>query len=468
MSSISAQCALAASLICLFSCERQPLSAQFQEKTCAEDLQRVGARCGTVSVPENYAHPDRRRIDLNVVVLSALEDAELKEAQFEIDGGPGVAVTGAASFYATDGAMYRRRRDIVMADLRGAGLSHPLRCGEIEIYDAGDPWRPIYPSDLVERCAADLRKSADLSQYTTTTAARDLESVRVSLGYDRVVLNALSYGTTLAAEYMRHYPKRVTAAALTGPVPPSRTPPRYHAEAAEKAFARLSEACVRDAACAAAFSDPAEDFRRAREAADAHMDGGGEIFAERVRRRMYSAADARALFSDLKAAASGDFSRLMTASAAGPGIADGPYLSITCAESFPHFNLEEARAASRKTKFGDYRLRRQATACEEWNVQPSSSSLPKRSQIPVLLITGEFDPVAEPEWSQEFLTAFPRGRQLTLPGGGHILDGMSDLDTCFDPLVVRFFDEKDAQRIDADCVKRMTPPNFILPQSAVR
>src|SRR3977135_4188739 len=70
--------------------------------------------CGKLTVFENRETRSGRTIDLNVVVLPAVDSSSREEPLFDLAGGPGVAATGAASFYAKDGKEYRRHREIVL------------------------------------------------------------------------------------------------------------------------------------------------------------------------------------------------------------------------------------------------------------------------------------------------------------------------------------------------------------------
>jgi pimeloyl-ACP methyl ester carboxylesterase len=434
----------------------------FDVKACPAAWTAFAIVCGEVRAPEDYAAPDRRSVALNVVVLRAAGDNDEHEAQFELDGGPGLAVVDTVAFYATDGAMYRRTRDVVFVDMRGTGGSNPLRCPEIEQYNESDAWGAMYPGDFVARCAAQLSAGADL-KYTTSNAVRDLETVRAALGYERIVFNALSYGTTLALAYIAEHPERVRAAVLTGPVPVDRTPPRHHATAATRALQKLFAACAAQASCRAAFPDPAAALQRAHANAASISDERADIFMERLRSQLYSAAGARRAMLTIQRAANNDFSAI-DALPEGPGriFADGLYLSITCAESFPHFPIDEASASAGATAFGDYRLRRQIAACAAWPVAPNIPPSPTQPlQTPVLFVSGEYDPVTPPEWVDYLLPLFPNGRHIILPGAGHIVDGMSDLDTCYDPTIVAFLDSADAANLDAACIKGMRAPDFL-------
>lgn len=448
----------------LVACATGPPPA-FGPKACpAEWAGIAGVECGDVRVPENHAAPDGRSIALNVVVLRATDANEGREAQFELDGGPGLAVTDTIAFYATDGSMYRQARDIVFVDMRGTGGSNPLRCPGIEQYEASEPWGAMYPVDLVARCAARLSGGADLSQYTTSNAVRDLETVRAALGYESIVLNGLSYGTTLALAYIAEHPERVRAAVLTGTAPANRMPPRHHAAAASQALRKLFVACSAQASCRAAFPEPAAVLRRARANAAAISDEHAYLFMERLRTQMYSAPGARAVLLTIHRAANGNPGAFDSTSQ-GPerSFADGLYLSITCAESLPHFSLDEASESARDTPFGDYRLRRQSAACGAWPVTASVAPSPTRPlQTPVLFVSGEYDPVTPPEWVDDLLPLFPNGRHVILPGGGHIVDGMSNLANCYDPTVVAFLESADAADLDFACIESMRAPDFLI------
>lgn len=131
----------------------------FVEKPCASPDLVGKARCGTVAVPEDRAHPDGRTIGLNVIVIPASADHS-QPPLFDIDGGPSIADTKNAGFYLTDGARYHEHRDIVLIDQRGTGGSNGMKCPEIDAAEAA--YKPMYAVDLVRRCRAELEKRADL------------------------------------------------------------------------------------------------------------------------------------------------------------------------------------------------------------------------------------------------------------------------------------------------------------------
>ena len=108
-----------------------------------------------------------------------------------------------------------------------------------------------------------LEQSADLTKYTTSIAMDDLDDVRAWLGYDRINLFGLSYGTRAALVYMRQHPEHVRSAILMGVAPTDLKMPLHHSESAARAMDLLLGECEQDAACHAAFPQIRDDWKKA-------------------------------------------------------------------------------------------------------------------------------------------------------------------------------------------------------------
>jgi pimeloyl-ACP methyl ester carboxylesterase len=435
-----------------------PVGYQFVPRSCPSELSTTDAVCGYVTVPEDYTNRGGRTIDLNIVIFKAMKRGSERAAQFDLEGGPGFAVTDSARFYATDGATYRAHRDIVLADMRGTGGSGGLFCPKITRLEQTDPPAAMYPPELVQDCAASLSAHADLRQYTTASAARDIDAVREALGYRRIDLSALSYGTTLALRYIADYPDHIRTAVLLGTVPANRMPPRYHAQAAERGFNLMLQACATDRSCAARYPNPVADLERALARLDAQT---RDIYLEKIRTLLYSSETAREVPSILHKGASGDLQLLANAKS-DRRFADGLYLSITCSESLALMDLNTAIAASDATRFGAYRLRRQRDACRHWPIAASDPRLlaTPSSNVAVLFISGAIDPVSPPEWAAETAARFSAGRQVVVSQGAHLLDGMSGIDTCLDRVVPLFVEKGSVLGIDLSCFAAMQSGPF--------
>jgi pimeloyl-ACP methyl ester carboxylesterase len=485
--------------LALAPCARPGIAAMESPTTSAQGAGNAppgndGPLCGTLEVWENRTAREGRRLRLDVVVVPALDaiaGERSRNALFHLEGGPGIAATQAAGFFAgPEAAAFRQGRDIVLIDLRGTGGTNALRCPEIEGL-AADPRTALgemYPIDAVERCRAALSLRADLRYYRTDQAVADLEEARGALGYERIDLGGLSYGTRLALAYADAYPERVRSLLLTGVVPPGLRIPSLHAVAGQQALDLVFARCAEDPACRARFPDVASDWasliRALREQpatvawsppAGATSDAGdaeliltlsADVFAERVRTLMYSAFGAREIPFLVHHAARGDFKpfldRVLAPGGGGPDLAEGLYLALTCAEDVPFLDAAlRARAAA--TGFGTYRIDQQVRACSNWpreeGFRPQQSLRP--SNIPTLILAGEIDPVTPPQWGTDVLAGFSRGRQITIRDMGHIVDGLENL-ACFDAIAGQFLREADAENLDTDCLATMRPPAFRL------
>src|SRR5688572_973707 len=224
----------------------------------------ANAQCGTLMVPENRTTNRGRTIGLRVVVLPATGPQRAPDPVFFIAGGPGSSIVAEAGFLARHPSGLRERRDFVLVDQRGTGGSAVLDC---PFYGPPDSLQSFLgdfmPLDAVRRCREMFARERDLTQYTTTVAAQDLDDVRSALGAERINLSGGSYGTRASQEYMRRFPNRVRSATLFGLVPPSLHMPQYFARDAQRSLDAVIAECAADVACRAAFPNLQDDARRA-------------------------------------------------------------------------------------------------------------------------------------------------------------------------------------------------------------
>jgi len=210
------------------------------------------AECGSFTVPENPDQPDGRKIDLFVARVPAISIKKAPDPLFLIAGGPG---TSAVDLYTSSAPPFdrvRRDRDIVLVDQRGTGRSNRLDCkyGNDNLFDRIDEVE-IGPENV--KCRDDLSKKSDLRMYTTSIAVRDLDAVRVALGYERINLYGGSYGTRVAQHYARRYPQATRAVILDGVINPEEVLGPAIAIDAEQALQRILARCKADEVDAAIF-----------------------------------------------------------------------------------------------------------------------------------------------------------------------------------------------------------------------
>jgi pimeloyl-ACP methyl ester carboxylesterase len=438
----------------------------------------VSAQCAVLDVAENPADPGGRHIGLFVARVPAISRRKLADPLFVLAGGPGQA---ASSFYATvAGAFERihRDRDIVLLDQRGTGKSNPLDCAQDEdrLYRASD----AQIAAATARCLAALRPRAEVAYYTTAVAVADLEAVRAALGYERINLYGVSYGTRVAQEYLRRYPARVRAVVLDGVVPPALIVGPAIATDAEDALHGILARCAREAVCSASFGNPQQDYQTVRaaltqravsvEVADPatglkqHLEFGAEQLASVLRLGGYS-ADYAALLPLLLhgAAGSADYTPLaaqfLLLQRSYESLAEGMHNSVVCAEDVPFYDTQHIdRAALARTFMGTAQVDGLTTVCRLWPHGPVSADLhaPLHSEVPALLLSGGDDPVTPPRYAVEAARGFSHALTITLPGFGH---GQLTA-PCIGRLMAQFLASATVTRLDTSCTALARPMPF--------
>ena len=434
--------------------------------------------CGKLTVFENRETRTGRTIDLNVVVLPALDQKTKAEPLFDLAGGPGAASTDAADFYAGPGKDCRRLHDVVLVDQRGTGQSNRLSIPQEKTPQ--HYLREMYPVDYVREMRHSLEQRADLTKYTTSIAMDDLDDVRAWLGYDKINLFGLSYGTRAALVYMRQHPEHVRSAILFAVAPTDLKMPLHHSESAARAMDLLLGECEQDATCHAAFPQIRDDWKNVltqleKQPARVEYSSTGSaaattveiqrgVFAEKIRTWMYDRDKAARIPLIVHQAAAGDFAPFLQL-AISPSIpdfvADGMYLSATCAEDVPFIDQEEAARLNADNPFGNYRVFQQTRACGMWprGEIPADFLEPVRSNAPVLIVSGNLDPVTPPKYGEQVARYLPNSRHVIIPEAGHGPFGLSNPD-CIDRIAIEFLDKGDATNLDVNCVGRMERPPF--------
>ena len=156
--------------------------------------------CGHIMVPALRGDPAlgetkvafaiRHRRDLSQPSLGTI---------VAMDGGPGYAATAkpyASSLIAALGPVLRRR-DLVLYDMRGTGLSDAVDCPALQ---GGLIQQPI----AIGECADQL--GPRYAGYTSAEGAEDLDLLRRALGLGKIFFYGDSYGTFFGQAYAVRHP----------------------------------------------------------------------------------------------------------------------------------------------------------------------------------------------------------------------------------------------------------------------
>jgi len=438
--------------------------------------------CGTYEVYENRDARSGRKIGLHVVVVPATGEKKAPDAITYFAGGPGDASTTAAPGLAQELASLRESRDLLLVDFRGTGESNPLRCSYQDQrlgYLEG-----FLPLDGVRACWEEVRQKADPSFYTTSHAVDDVDDVRAALGYETLNVIGGSYGTRAALVYLRRHPERVRTVLLDGPDPTDSRSPVTFARDAQAALDGWFAECREDTACAAAFPEIESEFQSViakltagavdvevmnpRSGAVETVSLSKDAFAQTVRYMLYNTTTALKVPLYVHAAATGNFAPMgeMTVLFGGlvDSLADGFFLSVTCAEDLPFFEMDEADELAAGTFLGIYRSRSQKEACALWPVAAVDPSFlePVRSEVPVLVRVGQRDPVTPPRWGEEVIAHLPNSRLLVIPDGAHGTGSLAHME-CADEMGVTLIESGSVAGLDtATCAAQIERAAFDL------
>lgn len=427
----------------------------------------VEAQCGSLSVAENPAQPQGRRIELNIAWIPADEDGDLQpDPVFLLAGGPGQSATEVYPQLAPAFREVLRHRNVVLLDQRGTGKSNPLKCegGEDLPFDAG---LEAVRAETA-RCRDTLSKSADLRFYTTTDAVRDLDEVREALGVAQLNLLGVSYGTRVAQQYAMRHPDSTRALVLDSVAPNTLILGNEFAANLEHALDLQFDRCEQSPQCVEAVGHPRAQLDalmarlrseppmvRYRDAATGESKEEpltADAVAGVMRMYAYMPLMSSVLPLQLHEAAQGRYDGLMAlARMLGDSVAGqmamGMQLSVVCSEDA--FGLQ-ADPAQEGTLLGNQFSDFIGAQCELWprGGMPDDFHEPLRSDVPAIVLQGELDPVTPPRYGEEVVETLPNARLFVLRGQGHNVVGAG----CMPKLVAQFLDTTDAAALDGECL----------------
>ena len=438
-------------------------------------LTSIAAHCTTLEVPEDRAAADGRRIALSIAWVAPEAGEATSDPVFLLAGGPGQSAREGYPALERAFADLARHRNVILVDQRGTGDSHRLSCGSDETLDADDSIEAV--AGHARDCLAALSQRADVRHYTTTEAVADLDAVRQAIGAPTINLIGVSYGTRVAQQYMKAHPSSVRSVVLDGVVPNTLVLGQDHAKNLDATLATQFRRCAELPACAEKLGDPqarfralAEELRAAprkvhyRDATSGEPKDGEfsyPMLSALLRLYAYQPAIAATLPVLLDDLSRGESDAAMAQaqlllSSMGDAMAHGMGLSVSCTEDADELHPDPSDA---DTVLGGEFVAYIKAQCAIWprGQRPADFREPARGDVPVLLLSGELDPVTPPRYGDEVAQHLDHARHLVLRGQGHNVIGVG----CTPKLVARFIESTDPDALDAQCLERLaTLPPF--------
>jgi pimeloyl-ACP methyl ester carboxylesterase len=425
------------------------------------------------------------------------------------EGGPGYSSTGTRDFYLSLFDSLRDRRDVLIVDKRGTGLSAPIDCPDLQTGSTD--------LDAVTACVKQLGDTAWF--YGTDFAAQDIVAVLDALSIDEVDFYGDSYGTFVGQVLAGLYPQRLRSIILDSAYP-VRAPDVWFATDWAAAWSGIDLSCGRSPSCSGLGGTATSRVQKFINQVRAHPlkgkapDGNGDLQPTTVDTgELIYLIDAAGygppVYRDLDAAARAwldskdalPMLRLVaeqnTASVDEPAdFSYGLYAAVTCSDYPLLYDLRASRAVrnrqyaqaldaarqDRPTLFAPFTVDEgldsqvyitPLDSCLPWRAPPAELSpgapgapLPPRAQfptVPTLVMSGDLDSITSVIDANETTAQFPNAVHVVVPNLGHVV-AESDEVGCTLGIVQRFI--KNLTPGNTNCVQRVRPvrtvPRFAL------
>ncbi|MEX2964167.1 alpha/beta hydrolase [Microbulbifer sp. TYP-18] len=433
-------------------------SEAVDSRDCYLDGWRSALKCSRLTVGEGVT-----KVDLAVMVAPAVNEVG-RAPLYLLAGGPGQAASDLAPLLNLFDRI-NRERAIVLVDRRGAGRSEPLDCG----------WKLDPPDDLEVFSAqlADcyLQQKDFANSLSSRQEVDDLERVRQYLGHTKIALWGVSWGSRTALLYQQWYPESLSSLVLDA-VAPIDVKVFLAATAAEQALRKLERDCSGDPACARLGDWRADldqlqqdwdnDTRRFPDPYTGVLTGEPVprwILLNIIRGALYLPETAAQLPYAIKQAGSGNYRPLAAIEGVlrGNNMSLGLTFSVACAEELSRTSDEEVASDSADTFLGTAYVALFERGCRVWPVAERPYPQPESRSHPVLLISGEADPITPPVYADTHLDYLTDKQHLVVAGGGHSNSARG----CIPELIERFLKAPETP-LDPGCVEEIQRPPFMV------
>lgn len=453
--------------------------------------------CYYLTVPAQYAEPNGRTIRLAVMVIRASGEDAQPDPIFFAQGGPGGSTIDLYTSYLFGGTHnLATNRDFVLLEQRGTLYSQPsLYCSEYEAFTLehlddilSDEESERLSREALLSCLNRLKdEGVNPVDFNSFENARDIESLRLALGYGAINLYGVSYGTLLAQHYMRLFPDSLRSVILDGVVPTESILYVDQLQNENRAFRYLFDSCQADPVCSRNYPNLEQVFYETVEVLDenpvsvtlldldtnishpALIDGAG--FYSSVFQMLYNSTLSRMLPRIIYQTSQGDPSMLSTVLSLlvfDRTMSYGMYFSVMCAEDgdFDPASIDTSGVRPEIVEFNEGGAESILQTCADWSVPmlPAEANQPVASSVPTLLLSGGFDPVT-PAGNAELVAGYlEKPYVVTFPWGAH---GQLFDNACADQIIQDFWDAP-AAAPDTACLADYQSPDFFAPRDILK
>lgn len=446
--------------------------------------------CGNLIVAEEHQNPHGPTIQLAIATIKSRSANPAPDPLVMMQGGPGGSTIHTfINLLFSSGGRLSANRDLILLEQRGTYYSTPvLTCPEIIAETIETLNQDLSLDESLSRYEKATRacrnrlasEGVNLTAYNSLENAADIEDLRTALGYSKINLYGVSYGTLLALHTMNNYPQGLRSVILDAVVPPQINFLLQAPISENRSFEKLFSTCTADHDCNLYYPNLEKVFTETQNRLDenpAHIsitdpDNGtlypaiinGDSFRSTIFQMLYSSEIIPFLPRVIYEAADGNFNfiqRILSLTLIDRTMSYGMYYSVLCAED-SDFSPQDIQLEGLDPELGkseQANITSFLNTCQIWNVPLFDSSVdqPVSSDIPTLILNGEFDPITPPSFGEEVAKTLPNSFSVNFPAGGH---GAAMSGKCPDNIILEFLNRPD-QAPDTSCIGEISAPRFI-------
>jgi pimeloyl-ACP methyl ester carboxylesterase len=141
------------------------------------------------------------------------------------------------------------------------------------------------------------------------------------------------------------------------------------------------------------------------------------------------------------------------------GIYDGMFYAVACTEDAPLISPEEIGRQSNESLFTG-NARTFLNVCSAWpkGETPSVVHSPVSSEVPVLMLSGEVDPITPSRHADKLAESLDNDLHLIFDGMGHC----NSSNQCAAKILDRFVESASINDLETECVEAVEPPPFFV------
>ncbi|MEJ8843973.1 alpha/beta fold hydrolase [Lacibacter sp. H375] len=440
--------------------------------------------CYSIPVVRDVSNKAAGKFYLSVVVAPSINKTN-DDPLLYLHGGPGIATLENVPRYLKSKTwkLIRENKSLVFFDYRGTGFSEPALCpglqdslAEFSKNNNSLQARQSYKTALYKRCRSQLLSTGiDVSVFNSFQLSEDAEAIRQTLQIKKWNVYGVSYGTTVALNLLRNHGKPISAMILDSPYPPN-APWLDFVRPFDTCFKVLEAKIASDPVAFSHFPSIRTDFVNAVtrlnknpvkiKNKNSEYDFTGDDFAWSVWTALLK-PDAIPLvplaISEVGKGSDSILSKWVVAfndpNAHGT-FSEVQSKAILCYEGKPRTQADtKASLLAKYPDFSSFNIDFEGDVCEAW--QPNSAGEkvfePVVSNVPVLILSGEYDPVCPPFFGEITARTLSKSTFINVPSASH---AAIHADECVQNIAVAFLNNPQ-KKPAVDCVNNRPQIKFV-------